>query len=55
MSHLEDPNVFILYEEYVDAVGAKAHAERPHFDRHIKHEAWPRLVSRTAVRVEPIG
>lgn len=51
---VDDPNVFFLYEEYVDEAGYTAHAESAHFERYIKHEAWPRLESRTVVRAEPI-
>lgn len=51
---VEDPNVFFLYEEYADADGHRTHAETTHFERYIRHDAWPRLDSRTVVRAEPL-
>lgn len=51
---LEDPNVFFLYEEYVDEDAVRAHVESPHFERYIRGEAWPRLESRTVVRATPL-
>lgn len=51
---VQDPSVFFLYEEYVDADGFKAHAESDHFDRFIRGQAWPLLESRTVVRAEPL-
>jgi quinol monooxygenase YgiN len=41
-----DPRVFFLYEQYVDESGYEAHQATPHFERHIKGEAIPRLESR---------
>ena len=43
---LEDPQVFLLYEQYEDEAGYKAHLESAHFAEHIKGDAIPRLESR---------
>jgi quinol monooxygenase YgiN len=51
---IEDPNVFFLYEHYVNEDGLRAHAESEHFERHIKGDAWPRLENRIVVRCEPL-
>ncbi len=51
---VEDPNVFFLYEEYVDEAGFQEHASSPHFEQYIRGDAWPRLVSRTVVRARPL-
>jgi quinol monooxygenase YgiN len=42
----DDPRVFFLYEQYADEAAYKAHMATPHFERHIKGEAIPRLESR---------
>jgi quinol monooxygenase YgiN len=43
---LEDPTVFFLYEQYVDAAGYEAHMASPHFEQYVKSEAIPNLESR---------
>jgi quinol monooxygenase YgiN len=43
---LDDPRVFLLYEEYVDADAYKAHAASEHFARHALGEGIPLLESR---------
>lgn len=42
----DDPQVFFLYEQYVDKAGYEAHMASPHFERWIRGEAIPRLESR---------
>jgi quinol monooxygenase YgiN len=51
---VEDPNTFLLYEEYVDEDGYRAHAESPHFEQYIRGDVWPRLESRTVIRAQPL-
>jgi quinol monooxygenase YgiN len=41
-----DPNLFFLYEQYVDAAGYEAHMATPHFEQYVKGEAIPNLESR---------
>jgi quinol monooxygenase YgiN len=43
---LDDPKVFLLYEEYVDEDAYKAHAASEHFTRHALGEGIPLLESR---------
>ena len=43
---LDDPKVFLLYEEYVDEDAYKAHAASEHFARHALGEGIPLLESR---------
>lgn len=42
----DDPRLFFLYEQYVDAAGYEAHMATPHFERHVRGEAIPNLESR---------
>jgi quinol monooxygenase YgiN len=51
---IEDPNVFFIYEEYVDEDAFAAHHASPHFERYIKNQAWPALADRTVVRSVPL-
>ena len=41
-----DPNLFFLYEQYVDEAGYEAHMATPHFEQYVKGEAIPNLESR---------
>jgi quinol monooxygenase YgiN len=41
---LEDPQLFYLYEQYVDEAGYVAHQESEHFTRLVKGEAIPDLL-----------
>jgi quinol monooxygenase YgiN len=41
-----DPRVFMLYEQYVDEAGYRAHGESEHFKRHGHGNALPRLADR---------
>jgi quinol monooxygenase YgiN len=43
---LEDPRVFLLYEEYADEAGYRAHGESDHFRRLALEGAIPLLESR---------
>ena len=40
----EDPQLFYLYEQYVDEAGYQAHMDSEHFTRLVKEEAIPRLL-----------
>ena len=42
----EDPRLFYLYEQYVDADGYQAHQDSEHFQRLVISEAIPNLESR---------
>ena len=41
---LEDPQLFYLYEQYVDEAGYEAHMDTEHFTRLVKQEAIPDLL-----------
>ena len=41
---VEDPQLFYLYEQYVDEAGYVAHQESEHFTRLVKGEAIPELL-----------
>lgn len=43
---VDDPRLFFLYEQYVDAAAVEAHRSTPHFQRHVLGEAIPALESR---------
>jgi len=40
----EDPDLFFLYEQYVDEAGYEAHMASEHFTRLVKEEAIPELL-----------
>ena len=40
----EDPDLFFLYEQYVDEAGYEAHQDSEHFTRLVKNEAIPELL-----------
>ena len=40
----EDPQLFYLYEQYVDEAGYQAHMDSEHFTRLVKQEAIPQLL-----------
>ena len=40
----EDPQLFYLYEQYVDEAGYQAHMDSEHFTRLVKNEAIPELL-----------
>jgi quinol monooxygenase YgiN len=40
----EDPQLFYLYEQYVDEGGYEAHMDSEHFTRLVKGEAIPELL-----------
>ena len=40
----EDPDLFFLYEQYVDEAGYEAHQDSEHFTRLVKQEAIPDLL-----------
>jgi quinol monooxygenase YgiN len=41
----EDPELFFLYEQYVDEAGYQAHQDSEHFTRLVKQEAIPELLA----------
>ena len=43
---VDDPRVFVIYEQYVDAAALEAHAASEHFKRIGLEDAIPRLESR---------
>ena len=49
-----DPNLFFLYEQYVDEAGYEAHMATPHFEQYVKDEAIPNLESRERAFYETI-
>ncbi len=51
---LDNPNVFFLYEQYMDAAGYEAHMASPHFEQYVKGEAIPNLESRERAFYETI-
>ena len=40
----EDPQLFYLYEQYVDEDGYQAHMDSEHFTRLVKQEAIPEIL-----------
>jgi quinol monooxygenase YgiN len=40
----EDPDLFFMYEQYVDEAGYQAHMDSEHFTRLVKGEAIPELL-----------
>jgi autoinducer 2-degrading protein len=42
----EDPDLFLLYEQYEDAKALEAHRETPHFEQIIEGEIVPLLENR---------
>jgi quinol monooxygenase YgiN len=51
---LDDPQVFFLYEQYVNEAGYEAHMATPHFEAHVRGEAIPNLESRERAFYETI-
>jgi quinol monooxygenase YgiN len=41
---VEDPQLFYLYEQYVDEAAYQAHMDSPHFTRLVKQEAIPEIL-----------
>ena len=41
----DDPDLFFLYEQYVDEAGYEAHQDSEHFTRLVKQEAIPELLA----------
>ena len=50
----EDPDTFVLYEEYVDEAALLAHRETPHFQRLIEETVVPLLESREREVLRPV-
>ena len=51
---IEDPDVFVLYEEYVDEAALLAHRETPHFKALIEGTMVPLLASREREILVPV-
>ena len=41
---VDDPQLFYLYEQYVDESAYQAHMDSPHFTRLVKEEAIPEIL-----------
>lgn len=50
-----DPNLFFLYEQYVDEAGYEAHMATPHFEQYVRGEAIPNLESRERAFYETLN
>ena len=42
----DDPQLFFLYEQYINEAGYEAHTVTPHFEQYVRGEAIPNLESR---------
>jgi len=51
---LDDPDVFVLYEEYADEEALLAHRETPHFRELVEGTVVPLLESRERELLEPV-
>jgi (4S)-4-hydroxy-5-phosphonooxypentane-2,3-dione isomerase len=51
---VEEPDVFVLYEEYVDEAALLAHRETPHFRALIEGTVVPLLASREREVLVPV-
>ena len=51
---VEEPEVFVLYEEYVDEAALLGHRETPHFRRLIEGTVVPLLESRERDVLRPV-
>src|ERR671914_1128386 len=51
---VEDPDVFVLYEEYVDEGALLAHRETPHFRELVEGTVVPMLESREREVLAPV-
>src|SRR5262245_61986893 len=51
---VEEPDVFVLYEEYVDEAALLAHRETPHFRALIEGTVVPSLASREREVLVPV-
>lgn len=49
-----DPQLFFLYEQYIDQAGYEAHMATPHFEQYVRGEAIPNLESRERAFYETI-
>jgi quinol monooxygenase YgiN len=49
-----DPQLFFLYEQYMDQAGYEAHMTTPHFEQYVRGEAIPNLESRERAFYETI-
>ena len=45
---VDDPQLFYLYEQYVDEAGYEAHMDSEHFTRLVKEEAIPEILEERA-------
>jgi autoinducer 2-degrading protein len=51
---VEEPDVFVLYEEYVDQAALLAHRDTPHFRDLIEGTVVPALISREREVLVPV-
>jgi quinol monooxygenase YgiN len=50
----QDPDSFILYEQYVDEQSLEAHRQTPHFQRYVHETITPMLAERTFDRYDEV-
>jgi (4S)-4-hydroxy-5-phosphonooxypentane-2,3-dione isomerase len=50
----EDPDSFILYEQFVDEDSLEAHRQTSHFQRHVQETIIPLLTERTFDRYDEV-
>ena len=50
----QDPDSFILYEQYIDEESLEAHRQTPHFQRYVRDTIMPLLAERTFDRYEEV-
>jgi quinol monooxygenase YgiN len=50
-----DPNLFFLYEQYIDAAGYEGHMATAHFEQYVRGEAIPNLESRERAFYETLN
>jgi len=51
---IDDPQAFLLYEQYTDEDAFKAHRRTPHFQDLIEKQVAPRLDERAWTRMAPV-
>jgi (4S)-4-hydroxy-5-phosphonooxypentane-2,3-dione isomerase len=51
---LQDPDSFVLYEQYVDEDSFEAHRQSPHFERYVRDAIMPLLAERSFDRYDEV-
>jgi quinol monooxygenase YgiN len=52
---VEDPTLFVIYEEYADRAAFEDHRGSPHFERYGLSDAIPRLEERVVTALEKLA